>query len=99
MCTTVEEIPNVQFRWYKNGSPLAASESDSRVRLRTFPDVSTLVIGPLEEGDSGNYTCTGTARSRSDSHTEVLSVLGELVQTTLHNSSSCFPALKKGKES
>ncbi|CAN7983539.1 unnamed protein product, partial [Ixodes pacificus] len=74
-CTTVEEIPNVQFRWYKNGSPLAASESDSRVRLRTFPDVSTLVIGPLEEGDSGNYTCTGTARSRSDSHTEVLSVL------------------------
>ncbi|EEC02201.1 conserved hypothetical protein [Ixodes scapularis] len=75
MCTTVEEIPTVQFRWYKNGSPLVTSESNSRVRLRTFPDVSNLVIGPLEEGDSGNYTCTGTTKSRSDSHTEVLSVL------------------------
>ncbi|KAL3238306.1 hypothetical protein MRX96_048106 [Rhipicephalus microplus] len=64
-CTTVEAAENVRFRWFKNGRLLTASERDSRIRLRTFPDVSTLVIGPLEENDSGNYTCTGTAGLKS----------------------------------
>lgn len=76
-CTTVEAAQNVRFRWFKNGRLLTGSERDGRIRLRTFPDVSTLVIGPLEENDSGNYTCTGTAGLKSDSHTQNLHVLGE----------------------
>ncbi|XP_072144767.1 cell adhesion molecule Dscam1-like isoform X2 [Dermacentor andersoni] len=74
-CTTVEAAQNVRFRWFKNGRLLTGSERDGRIRLRTFPDVSTLVIGPLEENDSGNYTCTGTAGLKSDSHTQNLHVL------------------------
>ncbi|KAL1425978.1 hypothetical protein MTO96_018686 [Rhipicephalus appendiculatus] len=74
-CTTVEAAQNVRFRWFKNGRLLTASERDGRIRLRTFPDVSTLVIGPLEENDSGNYTCTGTAGLKSDSYTQTLHVL------------------------
>ncbi|XP_077487060.1 MAM domain-containing glycosylphosphatidylinositol anchor protein 2-like [Amblyomma americanum] len=74
-CTTVEAVQNVRFRWFKNGRLLTGSERDGRIRLRTFPEVSTLVIGPLEEGDSGNYTCTGTAGVKSDSYTQTLYVL------------------------
>ncbi|KAH7938297.1 hypothetical protein HPB49_022216 [Dermacentor silvarum] len=74
-CTTVEAAQNVRFRWFKNGRLLTGSERDGRIRLRTFPDVSTLVIGPLEENDSGNYTCTGTADLKSDSYTQILRVL------------------------
>lgn len=74
-CTTVEDVQNVNFRWFKNGRQLIGSERDARIRLRTFPDVSTLVIGPLEESDSGNYTCTGTAGLKSDSYTQTLHVL------------------------
>ncbi|KAH9380971.1 hypothetical protein HPB48_021077 [Haemaphysalis longicornis] len=76
-CTTVEAVQNVNFRWFKNGRPLTGTERDTRVRLRTFPDVSTLVIGPIKEDDSGNYTCTGTAGLKSDSYTQTLRVLGE----------------------
>ncbi|KAH7948089.1 hypothetical protein HPB52_018435 [Rhipicephalus sanguineus] len=74
-CTTVEAAQNVRFRWFKNGRLLTGSERDGRIRLRTFPDVSTLVIGPLEESDSGNYTCTGTAGLKSDTYTQTLRVL------------------------
>ncbi|XP_049528340.1 MAM domain-containing glycosylphosphatidylinositol anchor protein 2-like [Dermacentor silvarum] len=74
-CTTVEAAQNVRFRWFKNGRLLTGSERDGRIRLRTFPDVSNLVIGPLEENDSGNYTCTGTAGLKSDSYTQTLHVL------------------------
>ncbi|XP_075553715.1 cell adhesion molecule Dscam1-like [Dermacentor variabilis] len=74
-CTTVEAAQNVRFRWFKNGRLLTGSERDGRIRLRTFPDVSNLVIGPLEESDSGNYTCTGTAGLKSDSYTQTLHVL------------------------
>ncbi|KAL3213033.1 hypothetical protein MRX96_051777 [Rhipicephalus microplus] len=74
-CTTVEAAQNVRFRWFKNGRLITASERDGRIRLRTFPEVSTLVIRPLEESDSGNYTCTGTADLKSDSYTQTLHVL------------------------
>ncbi|KAL3180821.1 hypothetical protein MRX96_037237 [Rhipicephalus microplus] len=66
----------VEFLWYKDGKALAL---DDRVKIRSFPDMSTLVIGSLRQEDSGNYTCTGRLGGRKDSHTEQLRVLGVLL--------------------
>jgi len=39
------------FQWYKNGEPLTES-----LRVRGAGD-RTLIISPLETGDTGDYTC------------------------------------------
>ncbi|XP_072144768.1 cell adhesion molecule Dscam1-like isoform X3 [Dermacentor andersoni] len=62
----------VEFFWYKDGKALAL---DDRVKIRSFPDMSTMVIGSLKQEDSGNYTCMGRLGGRKDSHTEQLRVL------------------------
>ncbi|XP_077540880.1 cell adhesion molecule Dscam1-like isoform X2 [Haemaphysalis longicornis] len=62
----------VEFSWHKDGKPLTL---DERVKVRSFPDMSTLVVDSLRQEDSGNYTCMGRHGSHRDSHTEQLRVL------------------------
>ncbi|XP_049273060.1 Down syndrome cell adhesion molecule homolog isoform X1 [Rhipicephalus sanguineus] len=62
----------VEFSWYKDGNALTL---DDRVKIRSFPDMSTLVVDSLRQEDSGNYTCMGRLGNRKDSHTADLRVL------------------------
>ncbi|KAG8174640.1 hypothetical protein JTE90_019622 [Oedothorax gibbosus] len=62
----------MEFKWLRNGKELSKS---SNMDIRTFSDFSNLVIDPLTEEDSGNYTCVVTARGRTASYTTTLQVL------------------------
>ncbi|GBM75396.1 Hemicentin-1 [Araneus ventricosus] len=62
----------VDFRWIKNGKDIA---KHNNVNVRSYPDLSNLVIDPLTEDDSGNYTCVVTSRGVTASYTTTLDVL------------------------
>ena len=64
----------MQFRWSKNGVDIASS---NRIQIIPLPQISTLVIDPVNEEDSGNYTCTVFSRGISDSYTASLIVLSK----------------------
>ncbi|GBM46999.1 Titin [Araneus ventricosus] len=68
--TSTEE--KVDFKWVKNGKDIT---KHNNVKIRSFPDLSTLVIDPLTEDDSGNYTCIVTSRGITSSYTTTLDVL------------------------
>lgn len=74
MCasTTSEKV---DFKWLKNGKEIVKS---NKITVRSFPDLfySNLIIDPLSEDDSGNYTCLATARGISESFTTIFEVLG-----------------------
>ncbi|XP_064488747.1 cell adhesion molecule Dscam1-like [Ornithodoros turicata] len=71
-CTTTTSLQNVQYRWLRNGKPL---RENARVKFGTLPQLSALILGPLQETDAGNYTCLATyGRSRS-SYGDALNVL------------------------
>ncbi|XP_055939181.1 cell adhesion molecule DSCAML1-like isoform X4 [Argiope bruennichi] len=61
-----------EFKWFKNGKELTKGLS---VDIRTFPDLSALVIDPLTEEDAGNYTCVVNSRGSTASYTTSLQVL------------------------
>ncbi|XP_055939186.1 cell adhesion molecule DSCAM-like isoform X9 [Argiope bruennichi] len=70
-CTpTVGE--KMTFRWFKNGKELSKGMN---IDIRSFPDLSALVIDPLSEDDTGNYTCMANARGLTASYTTALEVL------------------------
>ncbi|GFU00988.1 titin, partial [Nephila pilipes] len=62
----------MEFKWLRNGKELSKGMN---VDIRSFPDLSTLVIDPLTEEDSGNYTCVVNARGMTTSYTTTLQVL------------------------
>lgn len=66
----------VDFKWLKNGKEISKT---SKVIMRSFPEFSTLIIDPVAEDDSGNYTCIATARGISESFTALLDVLGTFI--------------------
>ncbi|CAN7978957.1 unnamed protein product, partial [Ixodes persulcatus] len=71
-CTTTSGMTNVHFRWLKDGREVA---DKAKVKIIHHSLFSTLVIGPVNREDSGNYTCVGNIGEKLDSHSEVLSVL------------------------
>ncbi|KAF8793106.1 Down syndrome cell adhesion molecule-like [Argiope bruennichi] len=64
----------MEFKWLRNGKELSKG---SNVDIRSFSDLSNLVIDPLSEEDSGNYTCVVNARGMTASYTTTLVVLSE----------------------
>ncbi|KAG8187814.1 hypothetical protein JTE90_001188 [Oedothorax gibbosus] len=62
----------VEFKWLRNGKEISKGLN---VDIRTFSDFSNLVIDPLTEDDSGNYTCVATSKGRTASFTTSLKVL------------------------
>ncbi|GIX68192.1 titin [Caerostris extrusa] len=61
------------------GTPLVKSVIirviGTNVDIRSFSDLSNLVIDPLTEEDTGNYTCVVNARGMTTSYTTTLTVL------------------------
>lgn len=66
----------MEFKWLKNGKEIS---KNTKVIMRSFPEFSTLIIDPVAEDDSGNYTCIATARGISESFTALLDVLGKFI--------------------
>lgn len=64
------------FKWMKNGKELSKGLN---VDIRSFSDLSNIVIDPLMEEDSGNYTCVVNARGLTESYTTTLDVLGKIL--------------------
>ncbi|KAG8174643.1 hypothetical protein JTE90_019624 [Oedothorax gibbosus] len=61
-----------EFKWYKNGRELSKGLN---MDIRSYPDISTLVIDSLTEEDNGNYTCTVSSKGSTASYTTNLQVL------------------------
>ncbi|XP_054723242.1 hemicentin-1-like, partial [Uloborus diversus] len=70
-CTPISG-EKMEFKWYKNNNELLKRMN---IDIRSFSDLSTLVIDPLAEEDTGNYTCTVNARGQTASFTTILEVL------------------------
>lgn len=64
----------MDFKWLKNGIEL---KKGLNVDIRSFSDLSNLIIDPLTEEDSGNYTCVVNARGLTARFTSTLQVLGK----------------------
>nr|XP_042908975.1 Down syndrome cell adhesion molecule homolog [Parasteatoda tepidariorum] len=62
----------MEFKWLHNGKELVKG---SNVEIRSLQDLSTLVINPLTEADSGNYSCIVNSRGLSSSYHTFLEVL------------------------
>ncbi|GFS88045.1 titin [Nephila pilipes] len=62
----------MEFKWFRNGKELSKTLN---VDIRSFSDLSALVIDPLTEDDTGNYTCVVNSRGLSASYTTTLEVL------------------------
>lgn len=74
MCATETAGDKMEFRWAKNGIDITNS---NRIQIISLPQISTLIIDPVSEEDSGNYTCTVFSRGVSDSYTASLNVLSK----------------------
>lgn len=68
----------MDFKWLKNDKELTKGLN---VDIRSFSDLSNLVIDPLKEEDSGNYTCLVKSRGMTGSYTTKLEVLGKYKYT------------------
>lgn len=76
MCATITASDKLKFHWTKNGAELVNS---NRIKIVSLPQISNLMIDPLTEEDSGNYTCTVMSRGSSDSYTASLNVLSKFI--------------------
>jgi hemicentin len=61
------------FKWYKDGEDFTNSQED-RINIQTDSEYSTLQIKKLRSSDRGNYTCSVTGPSGSDSQSAVLDI-------------------------
>ncbi|GIX68190.1 titin [Caerostris extrusa] len=65
--------------WRKDGFQVVSkwpyNRKTENVDIRSYPDLSTLVIDPLTENDTENYTCSANARGLTTSYTTTLEVL------------------------
>ena len=75
VCATITAGDKLEFQWSKNGADITNS---NRIQIMSFPQISNLIIDPLKEEDSGNYTCTVKSRGKADSYTTSLNVLSKI---------------------
>lgn len=75
LCSTTDGT-GLKFQWLKDGKTI---ESSSNIQIRTYSDSSMILIQPLRESDSGNYTCIVKTDGLQDSYTTPLAVLSKLL--------------------
>ncbi|XP_023225183.1 tyrosine-protein kinase receptor cam-1-like [Centruroides sculpturatus] len=64
---------NLRFTWLKDGIEIKKSNN---IQIHSYGDVSTIVIDPVSEEDSGNYTCVVKTTNIVESRSSVLKVSG-----------------------
>lgn len=72
-CSVISGEPPLSFSWMKNGK---AIETDDKIQIRQYEDVSILVIEPLTHNSNGNYTCVVKNSYGADEFTLPLLVKG-----------------------
>ncbi|XP_067138836.1 cell adhesion molecule Dscam2-like [Centruroides vittatus] len=70
-CTTTTGNGNLVFRWLKDGKEIVEGE---RIKILYFSDVSNIVIHPVIEEDTGNYTCIVSDGKQRNSFTALLDI-------------------------
>lgn len=73
MCST-SGGRRISFEWLKDGKNI---KDISHIKIGSIPDVSTIIIEPVSESDSGNYTCVATSEGATDMYVAALNVYGK----------------------
>lgn len=50
----------------------------------TISDISSIIIEPVYELDSGNYTCVASSEGKTDLNVATLNVYGKMLKILLH---------------
>ncbi|XP_077487059.1 cell adhesion molecule Dscam2-like [Amblyomma americanum] len=69
VCYTSTVQAPLSFKWMKDGKLLVANEN---VQIKTQADLSTIILGPVQYSQAGNYTCQVRTSASSGSYTAPL---------------------------
>ena len=72
-CIVASGSPPYSFKWYKDGRDLSHVRDD-RISIQADPEFSILQLRKLRASDRGNYTCSVTNPSGSDSQSAILDI-------------------------
>lgn len=75
LCSTTDGS-GLKFQWLKDGKNI---ETSSHIQIRSYSDSSMILIQPLKESDSGNYTCIVKSDTITDRFTAPLVVLSKFL--------------------
>ncbi|KAG8172953.1 hypothetical protein JTE90_005602 [Oedothorax gibbosus] len=70
-CTAISGSPPMEFKWFKNGKMI---QMNPKSVIRTYTDLSVLLLEDVDQTSNGNYTCEVIGTSGSDSYTALLEV-------------------------
>ncbi|XP_049528339.1 Down syndrome cell adhesion molecule-like protein Dscam2 [Dermacentor silvarum] len=69
VCYTSTVQAPLSFKWIKDGKILVPNDN---VQIKTQADLSTIILGPVEQTHAGNYTCQVLSPTSSGSYTAPL---------------------------
>lgn len=75
MCTT-SGGKRLHFEWLKDGKDV---KDMPHIKTISVSDVSTIIIEPVSESDSGNYTCKAVSDGMTDMFIAPLNIYGKLL--------------------
>lgn len=78
-CVVVSGSHPFSFRWFKDGKELSQVRDD-RIIVRNEPEFSQLEIRKIRASDRGNYSCSVSNPSGSDSQSAVLDIKGTVTK-------------------
>lgn len=73
MCST-SGGKRINFEWLKEGKSV---KDFPHIKTVSISDVSTIIIEPASESDSGNYTCVASSEGTTDRYVASLNVYGK----------------------
>lgn len=73
-CMISRGHPPFKFEWFKNSEIL---KSNGNIQIIESNDFSRLIINPVTEKSSGNYTCSVSSDAGFDSFSTILNVKGK----------------------
>lgn len=64
----------INFEWLKDGKNI---KDNPHIEVGSIRDVSNIIIEPVSESDSGNYTCVASSEGITDKFVATLNVYGK----------------------
>lgn len=65
----------MSFEWLKDGKNV---KEIPHMKVAVMSDVSAIIIEPVSEADSGNYTCVASSEGKTDMYVASLNVYGNM---------------------
>ncbi|KAG8178102.1 hypothetical protein JTE90_017450 [Oedothorax gibbosus] len=97
-CMIMQGGEPFSYQWYKNGKSLKES---SYVNIQSNEKLSNLVLDPIENYSTGNYTCVVSSPYGSDNYTTILTVRDGIdgkFSSSVGNGSLVFDPILKDHE-